>query len=146
MLFSPTTKGDDMDATTRDAIIAAWFAGQVYELAGLNEHLAEYDPKAVEQMREAHAGLFAALDPQVQLCLLPGYTKVAYRTGHHNVGDKDSLGQVREGAWGPYDVANRFDRRITNTRGFETFTDLENPVTKLTVLTDEEFEAKRSEW
>ena len=62
--------GNNLNPRETDAVIAAWAAIEVYNQNGLNEHLAEYDPKAVEQMRAAQAELFAVLDPQSQLCLL----------------------------------------------------------------------------
>lgn len=125
----------------------AWVAMQVYEQGGLNNHLAEFDPQAVQQMRDAQAELFAALDPQVQLSMLPAYTKVAVRTGRSNIGDKPIVGQVRDCAWGAFNgAAGRFDRRITTTGGWELMTTgdpLDNPVTELRVLTEEEWEAAR---
>lgn len=133
-----------MDAKTRDAIIMGWVAIEVFKESGVLDHVAEYDPKAVEQMRDAQAGLIDALDPQVKLAMLPSYTKVAVRTARHNVGDKPTYGQVRDCAWGPFTTASdRFSRRITTTNGFELFANAENPVIELTVLTPEEWEAIR---
>lgn len=117
----------------RHAIVAAYKALLILTENGLLDYVAEGDPGAAREARDAIDQMEMSMSPNLLCTVLPTYSEVEFLTNADRDDAEPRHGIIRDGAWGLFpDRTGSTERRIT-TGGWEFFVTPETVFTHFAV-------------